>query len=62
MPAIAPGSMTPARAVELLSKFKADTDRERAHMNAASVLCSLIRDLGYEDVAAAYLENEGWGE
>ena len=46
--------MTRDKALETLKALKDIGDPEVAHLDADDILCSVLIDLGYEDVVEAY--------
>ncbi|MFC6743365.1 hypothetical protein [Methylobacterium tardum] len=52
-----------AEAIDTLNKLAVESvngDREEAHMQGDGVLCGLLSDLGFDDVAEAYHRIEKW--
>ena len=47
-------SVTPETAVDILTRIDAVFDIEMAHIHADAVLCTLLRNLGYDDIVDAY--------
>lgn len=48
------------KAIELLEQIACNGDTEEAHGDADDVLCSLLNELGYEDVVAAWDKVNKW--
>ena len=47
-------SVTPETAVDLLVRINEVCDTEMAHIRADEVLCTLLRNMGYNDIVDAY--------
>ena len=47
-------SVTPETAVDLLVRINEVCDIEMAHIRADEVLCTLLRNLGYNDIIDVY--------
>ncbi len=52
--------MTRAQAIARLKELAASDDTEDAHIEADSVLCELLRELGYGDVVIAWGDIKKW--
>lgn len=47
-------------AIEMLKEESQNRDREMAHISADRILCTLLEELGYEDVVAEYHKVSKW--
>jgi hypothetical protein len=52
--------MTRQEAIEILRELAQDEDTEEAHAKADGVLCSLLRDLGCDDVVEEWHKVRKW--
>ena len=47
-------SVTPETAVDILTRINEVCDQEMAHIHADEVLCTLLRNMGHNDIVNAY--------
>jgi hypothetical protein len=52
--------MTRERALRELAREAKNEDTENAHVNADSILCDLLEELGYADVVYAWANVQKW--